>query len=191
MRKLVFSIHLSLDGFVGGPNGEINWIKVDEELFDFTKTLTDQADTAFYGRVTYQIMERYWPTAADKPAATKHDKEHSQWYNNVPKIVLSKSLQQTDLKNTIIVSDNILKNITAFKQEQGKNILMFGSPSAAQALMHHNLIDEYWLFVNPLILGHGIPLFTNLKDSIQLKFLTPIGFSSGVIGLHYIKEFVH
>ena len=188
MRKLVLSVHTSLDGFVGGPNGEINWIKVDEELFNFTKTLTDEADIAFYGRVTYQIMDSYWPTAADKPTATKHDKEHSHWYNNVTKIVLSKTLRQKELKNTIIVSDNILKNISAIKQEQGKNILMFGSPSAAQSLMQHNLIDEYWLFVNPLILGNGIPLFKNVNNIIELKLSTTKVFSSGVIGLHYNKR---
>lgn len=191
MRKLVFSIHMSLDGFVGGPNGEINWIKIDEELFDFIMLMTDEADTACYGRVTYQIMENYWPTAATKPAATKHDKEHSQWYNGVTKIVLSKTLHQTDIKNAIILNDNIPDKIAAIKQTQGKSILMFGSPSAAQTLMQYNLIDEYWLFVNPTILGNGIPLFTNLKDSIRLKFLTPKVFSSGVIGLHYIKEYVH
>jgi dihydrofolate reductase len=188
MRKLVLSIHMSLDGFVGGPKGEINWIKVDEELFDFISPITDEADTAIYGRVTYQMMESYWPTAADKPTATKHDKEHSRWYSNVTKIVLSRTIHESDKRNTIIVSDNIVQRINAIKKEQGKNILMLGSPSAAQILMQQDLIDEYWLFINPIILGNGIPFFTKLKDSIQLKLAETKIFSSGVIGVRYTRE---
>ena len=133
-------------------------------------------------------MENYWPTAADKPTATKHDREHSHWYNNVTKIVLSRTLYQSDKRNTIIVGDNVVQKINAIKQEQGKNILMFGSPSAAQTLMQLNLVDEYWLFVNPIILGSGIPFFAKLKDSIQLKLATTNVFSSGVIGVHYTRE---
>jgi dihydrofolate reductase len=188
MRKLVLSIHMSLDGFVGGLKGEINWIRVDQELFDFITPITDQADTALYGRITYQMMESYWPTAADKPAATKHDREHSQWYKNVTKIILSKTLHQSDKGNTIIVSDNVVQRINAIKKEQGKNILMLGSPSAAQILMQQDLVDEYWLFINPIILGNGIPFFTKLKDSIQLKLAETKIFSSGVIGVRYIRE---
>jgi dihydrofolate reductase len=179
---------MSLDGFVGGLKGEINWIRVDQELFDFITPITDQADTALYGRITYQMMESYWPTAADKPTATKHDREHSQWYKNVTKIVLSKTLHQSDKRNTIIVSDNFVQRINAIKKEQGKNILMLGSPSAAQILMQHDLIDEYWLFINPVILGNGIPFFAKLNDSIQLKLAETKIFSSGVIGVCYTRE---
>ncbi len=188
MRKIVSSMHISLDGFAGGPHGEIDWIKVDEELFNFLTPITEQADTALYGRVTYRMMEEYWPTAAERPAATKHDREHSRWYNSVMKIVLSKTLHPSDVRNTIIVSEDIPKIINTIKQGTGKNILMFGSPSAAQTLMQHNLIDEYWLFVNPIILGNGIPMFANFKNSIHLKLREAKVFSSGVICLHYEKE---
>ena len=84
-------MHTSLDGFVAGPNGEMNWIYVDDALFDFVATMTDKADTALYGRVTYEMMQGYWPTAGDQPDASKHDKEHSAWYNKVPKIVFIKN----------------------------------------------------------------------------------------------------
>ena len=83
MRKLIFFMHTSLDGFVAGLNGEMDWIKVDDAIFDFVGTMTDQADTALYGRVTYQMMESYWPTAGEKSNASKHDIEHSIWYNKV------------------------------------------------------------------------------------------------------------
>ncbi len=92
MRKLIFFMHTSLDGFVAGLKGEMNWIKIDEEIFDFVATMTDNADTALYGRVTYEMMQNYWPNAGKQPDASKHDKEHSAWYNKVSKVVLSKTI---------------------------------------------------------------------------------------------------
>lgn len=178
-------MHTSLDGLVAGPHGEMDWINVDEELFDYSGKLIDQADTALYGRVTYQMMENYWPTAADQPTATKHDIEHSRWYKKASKIVLSRTMQQAELSNTTILADNIPQRINKVKQETGKNIVMFGSPRAAHTLMQHNLIDEYWLFVNPIVLGNGISLFAGIKETMQLTLLTTKVFSSGVIGSHY------
>jgi dihydrofolate reductase len=181
-------MHTSLDGFVAGPNGEMDWINVDDELFDFAITFPVQADMALYGRVTYQMMESYWPTAADQPAATKHDIEHSRWYNSVAKIVLSKTIGQTQSRNTTFLADNISEHINRVKQEAGKNILMFGSPTAVHILSQHNLIDDYWLFVNPILLGSGIPMFADITKRKQLSLLATRVFSSGVIGLHYEKK---
>ena len=107
MRSLVSFMHVSLDGFVAGPNGEMDWIKVDDEIFDYAGNRTNESDTALYGRVTWEMMEAYWPTAADKPNASKHDIQHSTWYNKVDKIVLSKSMKGKQLPNTIIISDDI------------------------------------------------------------------------------------
>ena len=126
-------MHTSLDGFVAGLNREMDWIKVDDEIFDFVGTMTDQADTALYGRVTYQMMESYWPTAGEKPEASKHDIEHSGWYKKVSKIVLSSTMKETGQNNTTVISGNITENINQIKQQDGKNILIFGSPSASNA----------------------------------------------------------
>ncbi len=188
MRKVISFMHISLDGFVAGPNGEMNWIKVDQELFDFVGKRISAGDTALYGRVTYQMMESYWPTAGDKPGASKHDIEHSRWYSNVHKVVLSKTLKGSELPNTTIISDNLSEKINEIKQQPGEDILLFGSPTATHALMQQNLIDGYWLFVNPIILGQGIPLFTDIKDKIKLKLLTTRQFTSGVTELNYIVE---
>lgn len=188
MRKLVLSEHVSLDGFVAGPKGEMDWINVDEELFDFTGRLTDQADTAIYGRVTYQMMESYWPTAGSKPDASAHDKEHSEWYNKVDKIVLSRSLHGQKAANTTVISDQVGEQVKQIKNGPGRDILMFGSPSAAHALMRHDLIDEYWLFVNQVLLGQGIPLFFGVQEKAGLKLNLCHAFSSGVVGMHYTRE---
>jgi dihydrofolate reductase len=185
MRHLIFFMHTSLDGFVAGPNGEMNWIKVDDEIFDFVATMTDKADTALYGRITYEMMQGYWPTAGDAPDASKHDKEHSAWYKQVSKVVLSTTLNDEGLENTTVISDQLADNINKIKQQDGKNILIFGSPRASHSLLAEGLVDEFWLFVNPVLLGEGMPLFKGVKETTQLKFVESKTFSCGVIGLHY------
>ena len=179
---------MSLDGFVAGLNGEMDWIKVDEEIFDYVGKRISEGDTALYGRVTYQMMENYWPAAGDKPAATKHDIEHSKWYNQAQKVVLSKTMKDTGLTNTKIISDNLSDIINEIKQQPGKDILLFGSPTATHSLIQLNLIDGYWLFVNPIILGRGIPLFADIKDKIKLKLLTTRQFTCGVTELNYTLD---
>ena len=186
MRKIISFMHISLDGFVAGPNGEMDWIKVDEELFEHVGKRISGGDTALYGRVTFQMMEGYWPTAADQPNATKHDIEHSTWYSKVHKVVLSGTMQEEGLNNTTIINDHLSDRINERKQGSGEDILVFGSPTATHSLMQQNLIDGYWLFVNPIILGHGIPLFTNIKEQIKLKLLSTHQFSCGVTELNYI-----
>lgn len=181
-------MHISLDGFVAGPKGEMDWIKVDEEIFDYVSKRISESDTAIYGRVTYQMMENYWPTAADKPTATKHDIEHSKWYSKVHKVVLSKTMKGDGLTNTKIISDNLSVRINEIKQSGNggsKEILLFGSPAATHSLIQQNLIDGYWLFVNPIILGRGIPLFTDITDKIKLNLLSARQFTCGVIALDY------
>ncbi|MBA4056526.1 MAG: dihydrofolate reductase [Marivirga sp.] len=188
MRKLVLFMHASLDGFVGGTKGEMDWIKVDEAMFDSAALRTAESDLALYGRVTYEMMDSYWPTAADQPNATKHDIEHSTWYNKVSKVIVSKSMEGKKLKNATIVSDNIGMEISKIKQHRGKDILIFGSPSTSHTLMQADLIDEFWIFVNPMILGEGIPLFTGLKERQKLKLLESKTFASGVVCLHYERD---
>src|SRR5436190_13783773 len=115
MRKIISFMHISLDGFVAGPNGEMDWIKVDEELFDFVGKRISEGDTSLYGRVTYQMMENYWPTAGNQPNATRHEIEHSKWYKNVHKVVLSRTMKDAGLNNTTIISDNIAERINELK----------------------------------------------------------------------------
>jgi len=185
MRNVVLFMHTSLDGYVGGPNGEMDWIQVDEEMFDYAAQRTRAADTALYGRVTYQMMEGYWPTAGNQPNATQHDIEHSQWYNQVEKVVWSKTLPDAKVPKIKMVRNNIADEIKKLKQGAGKDILMFGSPTVAHSLMAENLIDDYWLLVNPVLLGRGIPLFQDVKARTALTLAASKIFASGVVCLHY------
>lgn len=182
-------MHMSLDGFVAGPNGELDWVKVDEEIFNYVGKRISEGNTALYGRVTYEMMENYWPTAGDKPTATEHDIEHSKWYKNVHKIVLSRTLKHVDLSNTTIISDNLSEKINEIKQQEGNEILLFGSPTATRSLIQQDLIDGYWLFINPIILGKGTPLFVDIKHKMKLKLLnTSRQFTSGVTELNYVVD---
>jgi len=185
MGKLVLFMHVTADGFVGGTNGEMDWIHVDEEIFEYAGGRTNEADTALYGRKTFEMMDAYWPTAAEQPGASKHDIEHSAWYNKVTKVVLSRTLKSGDPQNTIIISKNVADEINKLKKTGKKDILIFGSPDAVHSLMAENLIDEYWLFVNPVLLGAGIPLFKNIKDRVNLTLAKHHAFRSGVVCLHY------
>jgi len=186
MRKIILTMHVTLDGFVAGPNGEMDWIHVDDPIFDYAGKMTDEADTALYGRVTWQMMDSYWPMAGDLPSATRHDIEHSRWYNSVAKVIISKTMQGSSLSNVSVISDNIEDEIKKLKAQAGKNIQIFGSPSASHILMQYNLIDEYWLFVNPVLLGKGVPLFGNITDRVDLNLVESKAFGSGVVGMHYV-----
>lgn len=184
MKKVIAAMHISLDGFVGGPNGEMDWITLNDEMFDYVATLTQNADTALYGRVTYEMMNGYWPTAGDQPKASKHDIEHSAWYNSVTKIILSSSMKGLKTDNLIVLSDDMPEKMKKIKEQGGKDILIFGSPTACHSLMQHDLIDEFWLYINPVLLGKGIPFF-NYSDRHKLNLVSTKNFDSGVVCLNY------
>jgi dihydrofolate reductase len=187
MRKLVLFMHCSLDGFVAGPKGEMDWIKIDENMFDIVGKCTDESDAALYGRVTFQMMDQYWPDAGKKPDASRHDKQHSDWYNKVKKVILSKTLKPTGSSKNIIIGQNVAEEVNKIKSQEGRDILIFGSPTASHYLMSEKLIDDFWLLINPILLGQGIPLFKDIKEVTRLKLLTCTVLSSGVVCAHYHK----
>jgi dihydrofolate reductase len=187
MRNVILLMHVSLDGFVAGPNGEMDWIRFDDALVDDVAELTASADTALFGRVTYEMMAGYWPTAADQPGATKHDIDHARWVNAAPKLVFSRTLETVEWANSRIVGDNIPAEIAKLKAQPGKNLLMIGSARTAHSFMQQGLIDEYRLNVNPVVLGGGLPLFPNLKQPIQLKLISAKSYAFGVVGCHYAQ----
>lgn len=185
MRKLVQFMHVSLDGFVAGPNGEMDWINVDDELFDFANRRTNASDSALYGRKTYEMMDAYWPTAPDQPNASRHDIEHGNWYNKIEKLVISKTLKSDPSKKMKVIGNDLAKEIMAIKNSPGKEIVVFGSPSAGHSLAQLGLVDEYWLFVNPMLLGKGIPMFNGQKTITRMRLVETHSFKSGVVCLNH------
>ena len=181
MKKIIVSNYVSLDGFIAGPNGEIDWFLWDEETADYSKGLLSSIDTILFGRVTYELMAGYWPNAA--PPA--EDPVIIEAMNNLPKIVFSKTLERTDWKNTRLVKEINKGEILKIKKQAGKDIVIYGSGSIVSALTQMGLIDEYRLFVNPVVLGKGKPMFKGLNNRLKLKLSLTNTFRCGVVLLHY------
>lgn len=186
MRKLILIAHISLDGFVAGPQGELDGFERGEENLEYVCKLTEEADSAMFGRVSYELLESFWPGAKDLPNATKAEILYSTWYNNANKIIISKTMFGKGLKNTDVIGKNISDEITQIKKQKGKDILIFGSPSVSQSLLQMDLIDNLWIFINPVIFGTGIPLFGGVNIYSRLKLINSREFSNGEVALHYL-----
>jgi dihydrofolate reductase len=181
MRKLYFQMLVSLDGYFEGPGREIDWHNVDAEFNDYAITFLDRLDTLVFGRVTYEMMAAYWPTAA----ALKDDPLVAARMNRLEKIVVSRSLKKSDWHNTTIVGDRAADKIAQLKSRPGKDIAVFGSSDLALTLLGAGLIDELHILVNPLFLGAGKPLFKGLAGRLPLKLLGVETFRSGNVMLKY------
>ena len=179
MRKLIAAINMTLDGFC-----DHTAIIADDELHQHYNELLSNADTLLYGRITYQLMESSWPTVVKNPTGNKPMDEFAVIIDNISKIVFSHTLKNVDWKNTKLKKEVIKEEVLELKQQAGKNILV-GSPSLIVALTQLDLIDEYQLCVQPIILGNGLPLFKNINDRINLKLLKTKIFGSGAITLYY------
>lgn len=181
---------MSLDGFVGGPNGELDWENQDEEIGkylipDFLQTV----DSMIMGRVLYQGFEQYWPAAAKDPKNSKELAEFANWVVNSPKIVISKTLEKAEWNNSRLIrvenDDDILQKVTKLKQEEGGDIVLFGGARTAQTLVRLGLVDEYRFKIQSIALGSGLPLFKDIKGRLNLKLIKSKIFDSGVVALYY------
>src|SRR5690606_14869036 len=115
------------------------------------------------------------------PDSSKHDIEHATWLENATKVVVANSREKADWNNTILINDNVVEEITKLKQMPGKDLVIFGSPMLSHYFMQHDLIDEFWLTVSPIVLGDGIPLFKDIKDRMKLNLLETRSLKSGVV----------
>ena len=180
MRKLIAAMNMTLDGFC------IHTAMIaDEEIHQHYNELLSNAGTLIFGRITYQLMESYWPSVVKNPTGNKPTDEFAVLIDNISKIVYSRTLQNVVWKNTTLKKEIIKEEISDLKQQAGKNIVV-GSPSLIVALAKLDLIDEYQLNVLPTVLGNGLPLFKNIKDRIDLKLLKTKTFGCGAI-MHYYE----
>lgn len=192
MRKIVASINITLDGFMAGPHHELDWHfrHWTEEMAEATGRELAKADTILLGRVTYEAMAAYWSSAVCDLSFPREDIAIAEMMNNYTKVVFSRSLVKTGWKNARLAGRNIRTEIAGLKQSphNNKNIILYGSGTLVSNLMQLDLIDDYILWIHPVILGEGRPLF--LKPARQqLRLAGSETFSSGVILLHYKKGF--
>ena len=185
MRNLILMAHISLDGFVASPDGKLDGFRSDEENLEFVCRICQEADAALFGRISYQLLHDFWPTAKDRPQASRGEIDFSAWYNRAQKLVISRTLINTKAANTVFFAENVIKDIIHLKHQQGKSIVLFGSPSVAQLMMQNDLIDTYWIFINPAIFGKGIPLFKELKNPKELALMEVIQFANGELAVKY------
>jgi dihydrofolate reductase len=181
MKKIILFNMMTLDGFFEGPEKEIDWHNVDEEFNDFAIGQLDEASLLIFGRITYQLMAGYWPTED----AVKNDPVVAAKMNSIPKVVFSNLLVRTDWNNTILRKGNVSEVVGELKKEYDKDIFIFGSGNLAMSLASKNLIDEYRIMVNPVLLGRGNPLFRALPGKINLKLISTKVFRSGNVLLCY------
>jgi dihydrofolate reductase len=187
MRNIISLAHVSLDGFMAGPGGKMDFIVFDDEIADHTYPLIGSVDLAVYGRVTYELMEGYWPTAGDAPDAGAHTRSHARWYNGVNKIVASRTLSASR-PNVRVVGDDIVGALRAEKQKAGGDIMIFGSPTLTRALAAADLVDEWRLTLQPVIVGSGLQLFAKRETRTRLELRSSKTFGSGVIAVHYVTK---
>lgn len=183
MRKIVLMMSVSIDGFFEGPNGELDWHLVDDELHQHFNELLGAMGAFLDGRVTYELMADFWPTADTDPASPAPMIEFARIWRDMPKIVYSRTLERADW-NTTVVHDVDVDEVRALKAERGGDLAL-GGADLATTFMHHDLIDEYRLYVHPVVLGRGRPLFRPSDLKIDLELADTRRFGNGVVLLHY------
>ena len=179
MRKLIAAINMTLDGFC-----DHTAMTADDEIHEHYNELLSNAGTLLYGRITYQLMQSYWPSVVKNPTGNNPMDDFAVLIDNISKIVFSRTLKHVEWKNTTLKKEVIKEEILELKQQTGKNILV-GSPGLIVTLAQLDLIDEYQLSVQPTVVGTGLPLFKNIKDRIDLKLLKTKIFGCGAVALYY------
>ena len=163
MRKVIFSINVTIDGFA-----DHTAVIADSELHEFYAGLLDNADVILFGRKTYELMVSFWPNAREDPRSTKSMIKFADKFNSISKVVFSKTLNDVIWNNTRLAKNDLINEFLNMKKQEGTNISI-GSLSIASQLMKLGLIDEYWFLVQPIVLGNGKQLFESLNERIDLK----------------------
>lgn len=184
MRKIIAALQMSVDGFIEGPNGELDWAMAeDEETWrDLDETLSS-VDTLILGRRMYPAYEQYWLALLANPTGTKNENTYAQRADKIPHFVLSKTLDKVVWKTTRILRD--VEEIRKMKQQPGKDMLTLGGATLVSSLLNLGLIDEVRLMVNPIILGGGKALFKDVRGRHTLKLIRAKPLKSGKVSLTY------
>jgi dihydrofolate reductase len=176
VRKLIVSNIASLDGFFAGPQKEIDWFHVDAEFEEYSRQMLENAGALLFGAATYQLMADYWPSSKDVIAAKM---------NSLEKFVVSSTLKGVDWSNSHLLKEDIQEEVTKLKSVPGEDLVVLGSARLASFLLQKNLVDEYRVIVQPIILGAGSPLFPNVVQRLPMKLTNTKVFNSGGVLLSY------
>ncbi|MGY2129975.1 dihydrofolate reductase family protein [Blastococcus sp. SYSU DS0617] len=186
MRKIVLHLGISLDGYFEGPDADISWHRVDEELHTFFNEQLAESSAFLEGRVTYELMEEFWPTADEDSTASPAVKQFADIWRGMPKIVYSRTLD-TPGPNATVVRDVVPEEVRALQAQPGGEMVV-GGPVLAEAFRRHDLIDEYRIFVNPVLVGSGRRLFESEGMPADLRLVETRAFGNGVVMLRYERD---
>lgn len=185
MRKLISLIHLSLDGFCTDTKGSLDWVTINPAIFEDANRVIAMAGAAVYGRTTYGMMRSYWPTVLKDETAPEDRRAHARWVEDVEKITFSRTLDKCDWNNTELHRD--AKDILALKEKPGKDLLIFGSPGLVKSFQALDAIDEYWMFLNPVLLGEGVRFFEDAHKT-RFRIAEAKRFEPDVMRFHYVRQ---
>ncbi|MFZ4620587.1 MAG: dihydrofolate reductase family protein [Bacteroidota bacterium] len=187
MRKLKLQVQMTADGFVGGPNGELDWLSPnwDDALIRCVGELTDPVDTILLGRKMTDGFVNHWAAVAADPSNPEYSA--GKKFTDTPKMVFSRTLKHSQWNNTTLASRNIVDEVNALKQKSGGDIIVYGGASFVSSLIEHGSIDEFNLFVNPVVIGRGLTIFAGTQPMQKLTLITARQFDCGIV-LHKYKK---
>lgn len=180
MRKLIVFNHITLDGYFVDVNNSMNWAKAGNDDPEYNAFVGENASgdgTLLFGRVTYDLMIKYWPT----PMAKQHNPVVAEGMNKMPKIVFSRTLDHASWNNTTVMKGDLVSEVRRMKQQSGNGMAILGSGSIVAQLAPAGLIDEYQMVVNPIVLGRGRTMFDGVKEQLNLKLTRTRSFKSGKV----------
>ncbi|MFF1920342.1 dihydrofolate reductase family protein [Streptomyces sp. NPDC058221] len=183
MRKIIYSMSMSLDGYIEGPDRDISWHQVDDELHRYYNEQLATMGAFLDGRVTHELMAGFWPTADEDPAHAGPMAEFARIWRDMPKIVYSRTLERADW-NTTVVHDVVAEEVMALKEQPGGDLSLGGAGLAA-SFMALDLIDAYCVYVHPVLIGRGKPLFPTSDTRTALRLVSTRTFGNGVVEMRY------
>ena len=187
MRKLKLQVQMTLDGFIAGPNGEMDFMQFNwgEDINQYVTELTSSVDCIVLGRKLAQGFIPHWAgVAAD---SENPEQSSGKMFTDTPKVVFTSTLETVDWPNTTLAKGELIDEINQLKKQAGEDIIVYGGATFVSSLIKHNLIDEYHLFINPAAIGNGMPIFAELTDNLQLKLASATAFDCGIVALKYGK----
>lgn len=188
MRKIIYWVHTSIDGYIAGPGGEFDWPALGPELFGYSEAMNEQVDTLMYGRVVWDMMSAYWPTADADPATTgDHARAFAPFWRETPKVVVSRTLEKAGW-DARVIGKNFAEEVEELKRRPGKDILLTGGAEVAASLSKLGLLDDYRIVVHPIVLGGGRQLFLEPKDRVEMKLVDSRTFDSQTVLLRYERR---
>jgi len=187
MRKLIISVNITLDGFMAGPDCELDWhfTRWTPEMAEAQSKQLSRADTILLGRVTYNAMATYWSAVKSNLCFPREDLAFADLMNSRQKVVFSRTLRKLNWENSIQISGNLGSEVYKLKRSAGSDILIYGSSKLVSGLLKLGIIDEYVLWIHPVMLGTGKPLFSKTKNITDMRLADVQQFNSGVMLLHY------